>query len=170
MSADQQPILAEPILMRWASCAIGGAIAGIVIGVWEIFVFLAVESWDSHVDLPTFIESWIKVLSIEHLEIFLNIFGGVLLGVVGGVISALFSRRMRHPITLACVWASILGSVAVVFVVISLTFGMLEKQPPAQTLFMLAMYPVTGAVYGFVLGFSARLIERRFQRMRQPRT
>ena len=175
MSTDHQlPSLstpAEPILMRWGSYAIGGALAGIVVGVWGTFLFQAIEFSDSRVDLRTFIDSRVAMVKfLSYLDIFQAIFGGVPGSVVGGLISALFSRRMRHPIFLASLWASILGLIALALLVVLFGVGMLANQRPAEILIMLANLPATGAVYGLLLGLSAPLIERGFRKMRRPRT
>jgi hypothetical protein len=91
-----------------------------------------------------------------------RILGPAVPGIVGGLLTALFSRRMRHPIALASMWASILGSVALVLVGLLIGFDILQQRP------LCAIYPATGVIYGFALGVSARLMERGLLRLRRP--
>jgi hypothetical protein len=171
MTADQQPpppAIAEPILLRWGTCAIGGAIAGIVVGGWGIACEQADILRQRGTTLPDFIDEQIALGRFwEYLHAW-RILGPALPGVVGGLLSALFSRRMRQPFALASVWASILGTIALALIAMLMGFGEMRTPRPTDMLVNLAVFLTSGAIYGFVLGVSARLLERGLQRLRRP--
>lgn len=170
MNADERaPEAAEPKLVRFGTCMVGGVLAGIIAGILGVIIAEGLEFSSSRVSLADFVAARIRIG--EYWRYFERIGGAVLPGAIFGLICALFSRRTRQPIALASLWAFIFGIFGLAFVVIMLLMGELGKQPPAATLAMLAILPLYGAILGCTVGFTARLLERGLDRVqrRPPR-
>src|SRR5581483_10608258 len=97
----------ERSLSQFLVCMVAGVIAGIVVGVFTVGFGLIMDCRDSHMTIADFVKSG---RAFQDAEVFLVIIfvSGPIFGVIGGLITALFSRRTRHPVVLASVWASAL--------------------------------------------------------------
>ena len=156
------PIVQERFAVRLVRYVIAGALAGAVIGIWSEIVKQAVEDWHARLDPISFLAN-LGARFMRLQECLESIGGAAVGGILGGLITACFSKRTRHPIILASLWASILGSVSLAMIAM---VSIMDRNPQRvdDIIMMLAASLTSGAIYGFVLGLGARLMERALKR------
>ena len=152
----------ERMPSRFVVCMIAGAVAGVVAGFCMAAFQYGVEYSRSHLSLIAYFDHW----HYWHMgDTILSVFvSGPISGFIGGLITALFSRTTRHPIVLASVWASILGTTTLVLNVV-LYFGTPPGHARADDIaLMIGVSLSAGAIYGGTLGLFAHWLRMGIQR------
>ena len=78
-------------------------------------------------------------------------------GCMCGIASSLLSRRMQSPLPLAVLWGSLLGSLGLIAAVNVVTYD--RETQPLERVAIVAFFAGMGAVYGFAMGVSIRVLE-----------
>jgi hypothetical protein len=161
MTVDQQPMAtarSERLSIRMGICVVSGLLVGLF-GALCTAALIVVSISQEQPQLPVLNivqDPFRFVLFREGVgPVFLS---GLLGGAAGGLVTAFFPRKMRHPFTLASFWASSLGTVAM------LVFLAARHRTAAEVAFFTAIWLGLGAAYGFALGLIARWMQRRLDR------
>jgi hypothetical protein len=158
----------ESLGVRLSACASGGIFAGVVITVAGVFLELGVNAWHTHTPFLIYLDQQYAFGTLSKTYFTADRFlGGALGGLIIGVLSACFTRRMRRPMWLASLWATIYGVVSAALVLFFLWFDNPDQQRPGEKMLMVALTTLTGAIYGYLLGWAARLVERGLTRLRK---
>ena len=87
-------------------------------------------------------------------------------GSMCGFASSLLPRRMQSPLPLAVLWGSLLGSLGLIAAVNVVTYD--RDTQPLERVAIVLFFAGMGAVYGFVMGVSIRVLEVIRARMTPP--
>ncbi len=158
MSTEHEPAppVASTVLPfgRLAVWLVSGAVAGVVVGFFSTFVVITLGWW--HSGRVARLLDWHSDRVWLYVELD-RILGAAISGAIGGFFTSLFFRRIQHPILLAVLWGSILGTIGLVVFAV-LTMMTQPPQPIADGLLQLGYFLATGAIFGFVTGMAARLL------------
>ena len=164
-STRQEGSPAESLHRRLLSWVLGGALAGVLAGVAAAGLEIAVRLLDDRVSIGVLLRhNWFVWRSLGYLLAWVVL--GFFIGWVGGQISFVLPSRTRHPPVLAVFWASLLGSIGLmVGVVVSIINNHWRV---FDLVAMVLSFLIPGAVYGFVSGWCAHVLERMFSRFARP--
>jgi hypothetical protein len=155
-SNPSPPVPSEPARSRFPIYLVAGSVAGLVFAFCMAAFQVGMDCWHSQMSLPDYFDWWRTYGRVD--EVALSVFvSGPIMGCIGGLITALFSRTTRHPIVLASVWASILGTTTLALLVM-LYFGTPGPARGDDIALMIGVSLGGGAIYGGTLGTCARLV------------